>query len=122
MRGRYLEAGGAHGDGGVGQQGAEVLPLQGRWPALDEDVPPAHGAQHGAAHHHGHELRATLLQAGQGERMGPSSAGGGTRHRGPPSPPLPVRSLGRTQLAVSVTGSPPPSPGGPRGSVLRKGT
>lgn len=52
----YLEAGGAHGDGGVRQERAEVLPLQGRGPALDEDVPTAHGAQHRPAHHHGHEL------------------------------------------------------------------
>ena len=33
---------------------------------------------------------------------------------GPPSLPLLVRSLGRTQLAFSVTRSPPPSPRGPR--------
>lgn len=43
---QYLEAGGAHGDGGIRQERAEVLPLQGRGPALDEDVPSAHGAQH----------------------------------------------------------------------------
>lgn len=58
------------------------------------------------------QARATLLQAGQGGEWGLAQPAG-TRHRGAPEPSLPVRSLRRTQLAVSVTGSPPPSPGGP---------
>lgn len=59
---QYLEAGGAHGDGGVGQQRAVVLPAQRARPALHQHGAAAHGAQHGAAHHHRHELRASLLQ------------------------------------------------------------
>lgn len=69
----YLEAGGAHGDGGVGQERAEVLPLQGRRPALDEDVATAHGAQHRPAHHDRHELRAALLQGGRAGSTGHQS-------------------------------------------------
>lgn len=58
---QYLEAGRAHGDGGVGQQRAVELPAQRARPALHQHVPAAHGAQHSAAHHHGHELGASLL-------------------------------------------------------------
>lgn len=46
----YLEAGGAHGDAHIRHQGAEVFPLQGHGPAFDQDVPPAHQAQHGTTH------------------------------------------------------------------------
>lgn len=64
---QYLEAGGAHGDGGVGQQGAVELPAQRPRPALDQHIPAAQGEQHSSGHHHGHELRASLLQ---GKRAG----------------------------------------------------
>lgn len=57
----YLKAGGAHGDADIRQQGAEVFPFQRPGPALDEDVPPAHGAQHGAAHLDWDEVGAPLL-------------------------------------------------------------
>lgn len=62
-----------------------------------------------------------LLQAGQGERMGPSSAAGYTP-QGPRA--LPFLSVPRENPAGGLCDweSPPPSPGGPRGSVLRKGT
>lgn len=46
----YLEAGGAHGDAHIRHQGAEVFPLEGHGPAFDQDVPPAHQAQHGTTH------------------------------------------------------------------------
>lgn len=46
----YLKAGGAHGDANVGEQRAEVFPFEWPGPAFDQDVPPAHGAQHQAAH------------------------------------------------------------------------
>lgn len=46
----YLEAGGAHGDAHIRHQGAEVLPLEGHGPAFDQDVPPAHQAQHRTTH------------------------------------------------------------------------
>lgn len=71
---RYLEAGGADGDGGVRQQGAVVLPPQRPRPALDQHIPAAHGAQHGAAHHHGHELRAPLLHSGDKEPRLPTAS------------------------------------------------
>lgn len=57
----HLEAGGAHGDAHVGQQRAEVFPLERPRPALDEHVPPAHGAQHRAADFDGDELGSPLL-------------------------------------------------------------
>lgn len=39
---KHLEAGGAHGDAHVRQQGAEVFPVERPGPAFDQDVPPAH--------------------------------------------------------------------------------
>lgn len=84
----YLEAGGAHGDGGVGEERAEVLPLQGAGPALDEDVPTAHGAQHRTARHHRHELRAALLHG----------RWAGKKHRAP----VPSLSHGDTFMWVTI--------------------
>ena len=57
----YLEAGGAHGDAHIRQQGAEVFPFERPGPAFDQDVPSAHGAQHGAAHLDGDKGGAPLL-------------------------------------------------------------
>lgn len=57
----YLEAGGAHGDAHIGQQGAEVFPFERPGPAFDQDVPPAHGTQHRATHLDGDKVRAALL-------------------------------------------------------------
>lgn len=57
----YLEAGGAHCDAHIGQQGAEVFPFERPGPAFDQDVPPAHGAQHQATHLHRDKGRAPLL-------------------------------------------------------------
>lgn len=57
----YLEAGGAHGDAHIRQQGAEVFPFERPGPAFYQDVPPAHGAQHRATHLDGDKGRASLL-------------------------------------------------------------
>lgn len=57
----YLEAGGAHGDAHIRQQGAEVFPFERPGPAFDQDVPPAHGAQHRATHLDGDKGGAPLL-------------------------------------------------------------
>lgn len=57
----YLEAGGAHGDAHIRHQGAEVFPLEWHGPAFDQDVPPAHQAQHGAVHFDRDKGRTPLL-------------------------------------------------------------
>lgn len=57
----YLEAGGAHGDAHIRQQGAEVFPFERPGPAFDQDIPPAHGAQHRATHLDRDKVRAPLL-------------------------------------------------------------
>ena len=57
----HLEAGGAHGDAHIWQQGAEVFPLERPGPAFDQDVPPAHGAQRRATHLDGDKVGAPLL-------------------------------------------------------------
>lgn len=57
----YLKAGGAHGDAHVGHQRAEVFPLEWRGPAFDQDVPPAHQAQHRATHPDRDKVGAPLL-------------------------------------------------------------
>ena len=57
----YLEAGGAHGDAHIRQQGAEVFPFERPGPTFDQDVPPAHGAQHRATHLDRDKVRAPLL-------------------------------------------------------------
>lgn len=59
----HLEAGGAHGDAHIRQQGAEVFPFERPGPAFDQDVPPAHGAQHRATHLDRDKVRAPLLKA-----------------------------------------------------------
>ena len=57
----YLEAGGAHRDAHIRQQGAEGFPFEWPGPTFDQDVPPAHGAQHQATHLDRDKVRAPLL-------------------------------------------------------------
>lgn len=78
----------------------------------------AHGAQHGAATTTGTNSEPPCCRPGRESEWGLAQPAGVHATEGPePSPSCPV--LGRTQLAVSVTGSPPPPPGAP-GSVLEE--